>query len=251
MATAVQSVARAIRILEALATAPAGVSDTARRVGLPKSTVARLLATLEDGAAVERGPDGQTFRLGPMIIGLASSSAGTANLAMFARPYLQRLTVLTGESAGLGIPDGYRVHYIAQTDSENPVQVRDWSDELIPMHVVPSGLVIMAQWPPEAVDRFLDRPLESTSPRSVVDPGQIRSRLELIKEQGHAWVFEEFVEGISSVAAAVVNQDNHVVAAVHVHGPAYRFPATGEEETIARLVMEAAARLSKALTIGT
>src|SRR5665811_477303 len=139
----VESVARAIKIIEALAMSPAGVSETARKGGVPKSTVARLLSTLEDSEAVERAEDGRMYRLGPMVQRLSAAAGGPAQLAAFAWPYLEELTSLTGEAAGIAIPDGYRVHFIDQTEAEHPVQVRNWTGELIPMHVVPSGLVII------------------------------------------------------------------------------------------------------------
>jgi DNA-binding IclR family transcriptional regulator len=136
------------------------------------------------------------------------------------------------------------VHYLVQVESPTPVQVRDYSGLSVPMHVGPSGLCLMARWPSQEIDRYLDRPLEAYTSHTVVEPTQIRKRLEEIRETGHAWVFEEFAEGISSVAAPVLNADGRSLGAIHVHGPAYRFPAPGRAEQIARKVMEAAASFS-------
>ena len=58
-------------VLRAVATGPAGISELARRVGLPTSTVARLLGTLEGLGAVTRVGDGLTYRVGPVVAGLA------------------------------------------------------------------------------------------------------------------------------------------------------------------------------------
>lgn len=242
----VESVARAVKIIEALAMSPAGLSETARRVGLPKSTVARLLSTLEATEAVERAEDGRMYRLGPMVQRLSAAAGGPAQLAAFAWPYLEELTAATGEAAGISIPDGYRVHYIDQTEATHPVQVRDWAGELIPMHLVPSGLVIMAHWPEEQTDRYLRRDLEKTTSNSVTDPEAIRERLSRIREEGYVWVFEEFIEGINSVAAPVFEKDT-ITAAIHVHGPAYRFPAPDDEVRLGRAVADAARRLWEAM----
>lgn len=242
----VESVARAVKIIEALAMSPAGLSECARRVGLPKSTVARILATLEETEAVERAEDGRMFRLGPMVQRLSSAAGGPAQLAAFARPYLEELTNLTGEAAGISIPDGYRVHYIDQTEATHPVQVRDWTGELIPMHLVPSGLVIMAHWPEAQTERYLGRDLERTTPNSVTDPRAIRDRLAEIRDVGYVWVFEEFVEGINSVAAPVFEKET-ITAAMHVHGPAYRFPAKAREVRLGKAVADAAQRLWEAM----
>jgi DNA-binding IclR family transcriptional regulator len=243
----VESVARAIRIVEALAQLPAGLSETARRVGLPKSTVARLLATLEEMEAVERDEDGRIYRLGPIVQRLSSAAGGPAQLTAFARPYLDELTALTGEAAGISIPDGFKVHYVDQTEAEHPVQVRDWTGELIPMHVVPSGLVIMAHWPEQQTARYLSRDLERMTPNTITDPDRIRERLASVREQGYTWVYEEFVEGINSVAAAVLERSGLIAAAIHVHGPAYRFPGDNDPESIGEAVADTAYKLSTAL----
>lgn len=243
----VESVARAIRIVEALAQLPAGLSETARRVGLPKSTVARLLATLEEMEAVERDEDGRIYRLGPIVQRLSSAAGGPAQLTAFARPYLDELTALTGEAAGISIPDGFKVHYVDQTEAEHPVQVRDWAGELIPMHVVPSGLVIMAHWPEQQIARYLSRDLERMTPNTVTDPDRIRERLTAVRAQGYTWVYEEFVEGINSVAAAVLERSGLIAAAIHVHGPAYRFPGDNDPDSIGEAVADTAYQLSAAL----
>jgi DNA-binding IclR family transcriptional regulator len=244
----VESVVRALRIIEALAASPAGLSETARRVNLPKSSVARLLSTLEQVEAVERDVDGRLYRLGPKVQRLSAAAGGPAQLAAFARPYLNELTRRTGEAAGVSIPDGYAVHYVDQTESSHPVQVRDWTGELIPMHVVPSGLVVMAHWPTEQIDRYLGRALERLTPNTMTDPDEIRRRLKAIREKGYVWVYEEFVEGINSVAAPVLEKNGIITAALHVHGPSYRFPGENQPDQIGEAVADGASRLSAALS---
>jgi DNA-binding IclR family transcriptional regulator len=102
----------------------------------------------------------------------------------------------------------------------------------------------MAQWPAEEVDRYLSRPLEAYTTHTVVDAVEIRDRLKAIRDSGHCWIHEEFAEGINSVAAPVLADGKRVLGAIHVHGPAYRFPAEGRADFIASLVMDAAARFS-------
>ena len=117
------------------------------------------------------------------------------------------------------------------------------------MHVVPSGLVIMAHWPKEQIERYLNRRLVRLTPNTVTDPQMIRARLVDISAQGYVWVYEEFVEGINSVAAPVVEEGGLITAALHVHGPAYRFPGDSDEADIGKAVADAAGRLSDALAL--
>ena len=241
---AVQSIDRAFQVLKALAVEPSGVTELASRVGLPKSTVARMLSSLEDQGAVTRGPDGTSYAIGIGLVELAGAIDATAALATAVRPHLVWLSDQLGEAAGFSIPTGYTIQYMVQVESPNPVQVRDYTGLMVPMHIGPSGLCVMAQWPAEEVDRYLSRPLEAYTTHTVVDAGSIRDRLEAIRGSGHCWIHEEFAEGINSVAAPVLADGQRALGAIHVHGPAYRFPAEGQADSIASLVMDAAARFS-------
>jgi DNA-binding IclR family transcriptional regulator len=75
----------------------------------------------------------------------------------------------------------------------------------------------------------------------------LRERLRRVQLDGYAWVREEFADGLSSVAAPVAGDGGEVAAAVHVHGPSYRFPVPDSEAQIAELVVAAAGRLSARL----
>jgi len=242
----VQSVKRAFAVLEAVAERPAGVTDLAERVGLPKSTVARLLASLQALGAVERAP-GLRWRVGPRVAALAETVSPERSLGALARPELVGLVRSLGEDAGLGLPDGYDVLYVEQVECDHPVQVRDWAGTRVPMHAVPSGLVLLADWPASAVDGYVAHGLVALTPRTVVDPGQLRSRLEDVRTSGYAWGLEEFAEGINSVAAPVRDVRGKASAAIHAHGPAYRFPARGERDRITAEVVASALSISRLL----
>lgn len=242
----VQSIERAFLLLEILASDELGVTDLATSAELPKSTVARLASTLETLGAIERSEDGK-LTIGAKISELQGSSSSGLDLIQRVRPHLISLARESGEDAGLSVPDGYSVHYINQADSDNPVQIRDWTGELIPMHCVPSGLVLLANWPEARVDRYLTRKLTAFTENTMIDPDDIRSRLAQIRSDGFCWVYEEFAEGINSVAAPIYDHERRPVAAIHVHGPAYRFPEPTDVASLAELVTDKAAQISEEL----
>lgn len=246
----VQSVERAFAVLRTLAGGPAGVSEIAERTALPKSTVARLLATLVELGAVEQGRSGGTYELGTLIVDLSSSAVPSRSLVAVAHPCLVELVAEIGESAGLGVLAGHRVRYLDQVNAEHQVQVRDWTGESVDAHVVSSGLVLMAYAPPEVRDAFLAGHHAAWTPASVTEPERIAQRLDDVRRAGFAWVYEEMAEGLNSVAAPVVNAAGTVVAAVHAHGPSYRFPAPGAAAAVAAAVVAAAQRVSERLAGG-
>ena len=147
----------------------------------------------------------------------------------------------------MGLPDGNEILYVDQVESGNPVQVRDWTGTRAPMHAVPSGLVLLAEWPGDALDAYLAGDFVALTRKTVTDRRRLRARLDEVREAGYAWGLEEFAEGIDSVAAPVRDPRGKAIAAVHVHGPAYRFPPAGAETRIAAAVVEAAAGVSRLL----
>lgn len=243
----VQSIERAFAVLGVLMDGPIGVTEVAARVGLPKSTAARLLASLEREGAVEQVPGSTRYRLGPRMAVLAAGLRDRRGLVAIAHPALVALAEEIGEAAGLSVADGVMVHYVDQVDSPNPVQVRDWTGTRIPLHAVSSGHVFLAHLPAPALARFLANPLERFTARTLTDAGSLLERLREVRRDGHAWVRDEYADGITSVAAPVAGRDGEVVAAVHVHGPSYRFPAAGQEGAIATAVRRSAAQVGARL----
>jgi len=245
--SSVQSIARAFDVLGALAEGPRGVSELADRVGLPKSTAARLLSALALEGAVEQVPGETRYRLGPRLASLATGTRPTRRLVSIAHPHLVELAEQLGEAAGLSVPEGPTMHYVDNVESKNPVQVRDWTGTRIPMHAVSSGQVFLAYFPPPALSRFLATPLERFTEHTITDASGLLARLRDVRREGYSWVREEYATGINSVAAPIADADGEVVAAVHVHGPTYRFPSADAAGSVAATVVETAAAIGARL----
>lgn len=242
--TVVQSVERAFELLEEVAGRPAGISELARRVDLPTSTVARLLKTMEKLRAVQRDERG-VYSLGPATAALVAAAPSTA--IDVDRSQLLDLTAQLSEVSGLSVRDGAEVLYLDQVETRNEVQVRDWTGERLPLHIVSSGLVLLAHSPDDEIDCYLSRDLKRFTAATVCDPEAVLERLREIRRTGYSWTKGEFDAGINSVAAPLFGADGELVAALHCHGPSYRFPVEGEEDQVAAAVSRAAARISRSL----
>ena len=238
----IQSIERAFSVLLAVATEAGGITDVARRVGLPVSTVARLLATLEQLQAVVRQDDGVSYRIGPTVSSLAAGNDTT--LIGRARPFLAELVEHVGETAGLSVLDGNEVLYLDHVGAENVIQIQDWTGKRTPFHVVSSGLVLLAHSSPKAIDKLLIGSLEQFTEHTSVSTKKLRQRLAAIRDAGCAWTIEEFQIGLTSVAAPVFNSKGQPVAAIHCHGPSYRFATAASRTAIETAVIAAARRLS-------
>ncbi len=245
MADGVQSIDRAFSVLRVLATASGGVSDVARRTGLPVSTCARLLGSLESLGAVERLDPGPTFRIGPTVAQLAGAVDPGVELVRHAHVHLESLVAAVGETAGISVPDGSRaVRYLDQVDSGQEVTLQDWTGERVPLHVVSSGLVFLASCSTSEVTDYCAAGLERFTEHTTTRAGELRRRLTQIRADGYAWTVEEFADGISSVAAPIRDATGGVAAALHVHGPTYRLRPSNR--VVTRAVLATAAQLSRA-----
>lgn len=234
----VQSVHRAFMLLQQLASEEMGVTRLAEASDLPKSTVARLLKTLEFEGAVEWVDETGRYRIGPSIASLAGSTDPAADLIAHTRPHLVVLAQETGEDAGLAMPDGRLTHYVAQVGTNNAVQVSDWTGQRLPMHSVASGLAMLAFLPEPARERYLAGPLERFTDATMTDPGELRARMAHIRSDGFAWCQADYVEGLTAVAAPIFNPERRPIGAIHVHGPTFRFPPDGKRDEIAAMVVD-------------
>src|SRR5882762_6746723 len=195
----VQSVDRAFAVLRQVASTPGGISDVARAVDLPVSTVARLLGTLESLGAVKRIGDSVTYGIGAGIRELTDATEASATLVDRARPVLAELVARTGETSGLSVIEDGEVVYLDHVETANEVTLRDWTGTRLPPHVVSSGLVLLAAEPAKAVGAYLARPLARMTERTITQPARIRRRLANIRRAGYVWTKGEFDDGITSV----------------------------------------------------
>ena len=243
----VQSIERAFVLLRTIAQYPDGitVTDLARRTSLPKSTVSRFIAALEQESAIAR-VDNALF-IGTGIADLLTNSLHTSTIAALARPYLEALAAEFDETVGLGVPEGPCVHYIDQITTNHVIQVRNWTGERFPLHTTSSGKVFLAFAPRAEVDQYLDAPLVALTPRTVVQPAALRAQLAAIRARGYDWSVEEFTEGLAVISAPIFGSDECPVASIYVCGPVFRFPAEDESRALIDAMLTACAAVSRLL----
>jgi IclR family transcriptional regulator, acetate operon repressor len=242
---AVQSVDRAVSILQVLAGhGAAGVTEIATELAVHKSTVFRLLSTLEARGLVEQHSERGRYRLGHGIVRLAAGATRDYNLSVLARPICQRLAEAVRETVNLAIHDGRQVISVDQVIGSSTVTTINWVGQRSPMHATSAGKVFLANLPPGQLDAVLAEDLERFTPHTVVHPTRLREQLALVRRLGHAATVEEHEIGLAAVAAPVRAMDGQVEAAVTVSGPTFRLN-DDTLPTIAEQVMAAAAEISR------
>jgi IclR family transcriptional regulator, acetate operon repressor len=219
----VQSVDRALSIMEILARDGwSSVTDVARELDVHKSTVFRLIATLQRRGIVEQHADTQKYRLGFAIARLASGVRGDPDLVEVARPALERLSEQLDETVDLAVIEDGQVINIDQANLSSSIVAVDWVGQRSPMHVAASGKVFLAFGDRAETEAYLAQPLQAMTPDTIPDPEVLRAQLAKVRAQGFSVTRGELEHGLNAVAAPVRDSAGAVMAVIVVSGPEYR-----------------------------
>jgi DNA-binding IclR family transcriptional regulator len=232
----VKSVERAIALLGQVAHSPGGLVDLADATGLPTSTAARLLATLEGLDALRRNDQG-VYRIGPTVAVLAVPERGEPSRRDIALPYLEELATTLDEAVGLSVVAGQESVTIAQVDTPRPVQAENWEGSRWPLHQGPSGHALVATWDPEDIEAFV---------REHPEVPDLAERVANPPASGVWWSVGDYVEGLTSAAVPICDEDGLGVATVYAYGPSYRFPGPEKAPVIEVVLVDRAQRISRA-----
>lgn len=216
----INSVDHALRLIEALhAAQPLSVSDLARRLGLPRPTVYRLLKTLgSHGLLVQ---EGTAYRLSLRLLELASTALAASALQVAAQPVLSDLAAQTGETTHFAVLDGDQVGYVAKVESRHPIRMFSHVGWRGPLHATGVGKVLLAWSDPSLVRRVLDGTLEAFTPYTLTGKAELSAEIEKVREAGYAVDRQELIDGLVCVAAPVLVRAL-LVGAVSVAGPITR-----------------------------
>jgi IclR family acetate operon transcriptional repressor len=216
----VESVQRAIAVLDVLAEARGelGTNEIARRTGLNVSSVSRLLATLVDGGLVQHIPSTGRYGLGIRILQLASVARENLDIRILARPYLEELTKITGETATLSLPGAHEVLTVDFVQSESSVRSVAAIGRNSVAHATAVGKVFLA-WG----GRLPDGVLAAYTDRTVTDRAELAEEIQQVRAQGWAQAVGEREAELNAVAAPVRDATGGLVAILGIQGPATRF----------------------------
>ena len=221
-----------------------GVTELARDFGVSKTTIYRVLVTLEQHLYVTQSPVTGRYRLGPRLGRIVRSAGPRLDLPVEARPYMEQLREHTGEAVHLDVLDGDEVVVIAKLDGLQPVQVMSRVGDRGPAHCVSTGKARLAYIDdPLVVDRVVAGGLTRHTERTRATASSLSRELARVREAGFAVNRGEWRAEAHGIAAPVVDSALRVVAAMGICGPATRLT----EEFVrasAPAVVEAAARLS-------
>jgi DNA-binding IclR family transcriptional regulator len=232
----VQVIARAAQILRALDGEPHGLSlsQLSERLGLPRSTVHRVVTALAtEGLLAAASPNGRV-RLGPELSRLALASRRELRLEL--RPHLQRLFDRLNETVDCAVLDGDHLRFVDQIAAPHRLRAVSAVGATFPLHCTANGKALLAELSPEEVSRILPTRLRRCTDATITLRAELVAELHRVRETHVAVDREEHTTGISAAGIAIRDPFG-ALAAISVPMPTQRFE--GREQEITDALSEA------------
>ncbi len=240
-------VVRTIAILEALAHMPrATLEQLARRTGLPKATLLRFLNTLAGLGYVNRDAADQ-YNLTLKMFSMGSHSLEHLDLMDSASPVAQRLCDTFGETVHMGILDDYHAVYVMKKESSYTIRMYSRVGKSIPLYCTGIGKILLSGMNSKELEAFLQTvKLKPYTPKTIRTIDALRTEIRQVRMQGWACDNEEHESGTFCIAAPIRDYTGHIIAAMSMSWPMFRFDQS-EKETYIRTIMDECMSLSRQL----
>jgi IclR family KDG regulon transcriptional repressor len=217
-----QTLDRALQVLEFVGERPRRIVEIATALDVHHSTALRFLHTLRKHGFVQELPD-RTYRLGPTMFRLGFQALEGIELRSLARPAMEQLRELTGETVHLGSLEDGTVLYVEKVEASHPVRMHSRIGAVARLHCTGVAKGILAFLPQPDRDRLLDHyELVRMTDNTLTDRGALEADLALSRERGYAVDAEENEPGIHCISAPVYSAAGLPIGAFSVTAPISR-----------------------------
>jgi PcaR/PcaU/PobR family beta-ketoadipate pathway transcriptional regulator len=238
---------RGLALLEAFSTDQQVLSlaDLSKAVGLPRSSVFRLVYTLTELGFLIRDDAAKTYRLGSRVLSLGFTYLASQELVEVARPRLEALSDRTHCSAHLGVMEGTEIVYLARFAVDSAMTSGIRVGARLPAHATSIGRAILSQLPREEVRSiFAEATLDAFTDQTATTIDALFQQATKDAARGFALSHSAFESGIASVAAPIFGPEGKVVAAINVTTPESAIEGGELEGRIADAVLATANEIS-------
>lgn len=215
---------------------------------LNKTTVFRIVSTLESTGYLKRDPQTKRYRPGLKVLQLGFAAISSLEFRQIARPYLERLSIEVGQTASLSVLDGMEVVYVDRVRRHQVLGVILGLGSRIPAYCASLGKVALAYLPADELRRRLEETeLVALTPHTMTTREALEEDLALVRQRGYSINDEEWILGLRSTAAPIFNDQDEVIAAINVSVSAAEVTRDRLENEIAPVVQATAQEISDLL----
>jgi DNA-binding IclR family transcriptional regulator len=212
------------------------MTEISEKVGIHKSTVHRILATLEDKDFVRRDPDTGIYHLGFRLLKMANLSLEDVNIRHITLPFMRQLADEFHENVDLAILDKDEVIFIDTLESSQRVKLAVLPGQHLPAYKTASGKAILSFLNEEEIIRIFNKYNSLQSKEYETNLEKFLSDLQLTRKSGYAVDCENLEPGINAVAAPIIGLTRKPIASLSIVGPAYRIQSDLLNKMGSRLV---------------
>lgn len=224
------------------------LTEITKSTQLNKTTVYRILSTLESAGYLIRDADTKRYRPGLKVLQLGFASISSLEVRQVAHRFLELLSRQVGETVSLSVLDGADIIYVDRVRNQRIVGVVLGIGSRLPAHCASMGKAMLAHLPSSELEAYLESfALEPCTANSFSESKALEDDLALVRSRGFATNDEELEMGLRAVAAPIWNNNNHVVAAVNITGSTSSISRERLVGELADAVRQTASQISQAL----
>ena len=221
----VQSIDRAFDILESFLNGKRDlrITDISKNLRLHKSTVHRLLSTLEYRGYIHQDAETGKYQLGLKILELNHSLLEQMQLRENAHPIMEKLVHQSCETVHLLILDNEETVYIDKVEYPHTIQLASYIGKHIPLHCTAAGKLLLANLPEEKIDKIIKKKkLIQYTKNTITSSILLKKELRKVKKQDYSIDNIEYEENVRCIAAPIRDCLGKVIAALSISGPTMR-----------------------------
>jgi DNA-binding IclR family transcriptional regulator len=244
----IQSIVKMMSILECFSTINRHLTlaQVAQLAGLPRPTAHRMLSAMKESGFIEQDSRTSSYGLGIKLFELGNISLANMDILREAKPFIDRLAKLAGESSHLGVFNGFEVVVV---EREEPLERQSRGIQPIeasPAHCTGVGKALLAFQRPEVIERVIAAGLKKFTTTTISKAEDLRKELAAIRKRGYAIDNAEHQVWVRCIAGPIRNSSGHVFASISVTGSADRM-TDAKISSLAPLVVQTAEAISRQL----
>ena len=224
------------------------LSELARALELPRSTVFRLVHTLEKLKYLERHPQRKTFQLGNRVLNLGFEYLASQELLEVVRPFLTILNEQTRCSVHLGVLDNREVVYLLRIAGRQHLASNVGVGTRFPAHATTMGRVLLSECSLQELQKLYEGiELRKITEQTAISVQELNQLLGEERKRGYSLSLSAFEAGVVSVGTGIRDASGKIIAAINITGSETVFGREVLEGEIKDRVLEAAGAISKRL----
>ena len=245
--TNVQSVERALDLLELVSNSEQSISiaELIEKTGLNRTTIWRMLGTLETRGYIEKDEVTKNYRIGVKLYQLVRSNDSYSHLTKVIEPYMREICNLYNETVILSVFQNTKMYNIHQVEPEQTVRLMNYTNTFSPLHCSSNGKLQLSYLTEEELESYLRYPLEEFSSFTITNKRALIKQLEEIRKQKYSLSLGEYDESENAISIAIVVY-NKPIAFITLGGPAFRISEIKLREAAPKL-LEFAVEISNKL----